>query len=81
MEELFPDFENTWQREWHDMPEFTAEDNKPVKQLIVSFKEWADYKYFASLIDTKLSKDTISIWYPAFDRVRPSDYCYVDERD
>jgi len=61
---LFPDFENEWEREWHDMPEFIQEDKEPIKQLIVSFNNFEDYKRFAKLINQPLTRKTQSIWFP-----------------
>jgi hypothetical protein len=61
---LFPDFENEIEREWKDMPEFIQEDKEPIKQLIVSFKNYDDYKEFAKLVNQALTKKTQSIWFP-----------------
>jgi len=64
MESLFPEFENEWQKEWKDMPEFIAEDKSPSQQIIVSFRNFQDVKEFARRLDLKVTPDTISTWFP-----------------
>jgi hypothetical protein len=53
-----------WKKEWQDMPEFKQEQKEPLKQLIVSFETWDDYKEFEKLIKQRLTKKTQSIWFP-----------------
>ena len=76
---LFPDHENSWQKEWHDMPEFIQENKEPIKQLIVSFETFKDYQDFAKLIGQNLTSKTRSVWFPKAIIDRIVDKKYIDE--
>ena len=77
---LFPEFENEIDREWKDMPEFKMEDKTPVKQLIVSFKNFDDYKIFAELINQNLTRKTQSVWFPKAEIETYANKKYTDEK-
>ena len=77
---LFPDFEDRIEREWNDMPEFKHEYKEPVKQLIVSFKTFDNYKLFAKLINQPLTKKTQSVWYPKTEIETYADKVYINEK-
>jgi negative regulator of genetic competence, sporulation and motility len=62
---LFDDFENEWQKEWKDMPEFISDDKKPVQQIIVSFRTHADVVEFAKRLGITVTAKTNSTWFPA----------------
>lgn len=64
MESLFENFENTWQKEWKEMPEFIQEKKQPYSQIIIRFENEKDLQEFADLIGQKLTKKTKSIWHP-----------------
>lgn len=76
---LFPDFENEIEKEWQDMPEFIQKDKQPIKQLIISFKNFDDYKKFAKLIDQPLTQKTQSVWFPKALIETYADKIYTDE--
>jgi len=61
---LFEDFENEWEKEWKDMPEFVQEDQKPMQQIVVSFASFEDVKQFAELLGMKVTRKTNSTWFP-----------------
>jgi len=61
---LFPEHQDFTDKEWNGMPEFNQENLAPIKQLIVSFKSYEDYKEFAEIIDQPLTTKTKSVWYP-----------------
>lgn len=61
---LFGDIEDKFTVEWHDMPEFVMNNKEPLKQLIVSFRSWEDYKEFSKLIEQNLTSKTQSVWFP-----------------
>jgi hypothetical protein len=63
--DLFDDFENEWQKEWKDMPEFVQNKKKTYAEMIIRFDNEKDLQDFAKLIDQKLTKKTNSIWHPA----------------
>lgn len=77
---LFPEFENEIEKEWKDMPEFIQEDKSPIKQLIVSFKNYNDYKDFSKLINQPLTPKTQSVWYPQVDIDRYMDKRYINKK-
>lgn len=77
---MFPELKNDIDREWEGMPEFIMEDKTPIKQLIVSFKNFDDYKEFAKLINQNLTKKTQSVWFPKADIETYSDKKYIDEK-
>lgn len=64
MKTLFDDYENSWQQEWKDMPEFVQEKKKPHSQIIIRFENENDLQDFANLIRQKLTNKTKSIWFP-----------------
>lgn len=64
MKTLFDDFENEWQKEWKDMPEFIQEKSRDSFQIIVRFENENDLNDFAKAIGQKLTKKTKSIWFP-----------------
>lgn len=66
-----------WEKEWKDMPEFIQEDKGPVKQLIISFKNFDDYKEFSKLINQSLTKKTQSIWFPEAEIERLMDKRWI----
>lgn len=61
---LFPEYENKWQQEWKDMPEFISNNKKPYQQVIVSFRNFDDAKAFADKLGVKITPNTKSMWYP-----------------
>jgi len=77
---LFPEFENNTEKEWKEMPEFVQESKEPIKQLIVSFKNWDDYKEFAKMIEQPLTPKTQSVWFPKAKIETYADKAYVDEK-
>ena len=61
---LFDDFENEWQKEWKDMPEFVTNNKKPYQQIIVSFKSYDDVKEFAKRLGLNVTPRTDALWFP-----------------
>ena len=61
---MFPDFENEWEKEWKDMPEFISENKKPSQQISVSFKSFEDVKEFAKLLGLNVTPKTDALWFP-----------------
>ena len=76
---LFPEFENETEREWQNMPEFNQESKEPIKQLIISFKNFEDYLTFSKLIDQPLTRKTQSVWFPKAEIETYADKMYIDE--
>lgn len=74
------ELEEPWKDEWQDMPEFIQEDASPHQQIIISFRTEEDVQDFSKLIDQPLTNRTKSAWYPTYDRERPSNFLYVNEK-
>jgi len=68
-----------WKKEWKDMPEFTQEDKRPAKQVIVSFETEKDLNDFAALVNQKLTMKTKSIWFPEKKRESLKTQAYISE--
>ena len=77
---LFQDYENEWQKEWLDMPEFiqTKKEDSYCK-ITIRFKNETDLEQFSKLINQKLTNKTKSIWFPAIERGINSNKIYVNE--
>ena len=76
---MFNDYENSWEKEWHDMPEFAQENQEPSQQIIISFESFEDVKAFSELVGQKLTPNTKSLWFPQKNKVPPRFFQYVDE--
>lgn len=74
---LFDDFENEWQKEWKDMPEFVSHNKKPYQKIIVSFKKFDDVKEFAKRLGLKVTPKTDALWFPKKDK--ESGLYYVND--
>ena len=83
---LFEELENNdWESEWKGMPEFSQQDLKPSKRLIVNFETKEDYIKFVRLLklQTAVTDKTKSIWFPIQEKQPPKDFGYVlfDEKE
>lgn len=68
-------------KEWQGMPECVNKDLTPSKQLLVSFRNSADYRAFAELVGQPLTPKTKSIWFPKVDISRYMDKQYKYTKD
>jgi hypothetical protein len=75
---LFDDFENEWQKEWKDMPEFVTNNKKPYQQIIVSFKNYDDVKEFAKRLGLSVTPKTDALWFPP--KEKESGLYYINEK-
>jgi hypothetical protein len=50
--------------EWVGMPEFSQEDRRPLKRIVVNFSRWEDYEAFADLTGQSLTRYSDTMWYP-----------------
>ena len=66
-----------WEKEWQNMPEYIQENNDPFQSVIVHFRNESDRKEFESLIGQKMTYKTKSIWFPEYDKEKPSNFLYV----
>jgi len=66
-----------WKKDWKNMPEFIQEDANSYQSILIHFEGKEDREEFAKLIDQVLTDFTKSIWYPKYDRERPSKYIYL----
>jgi hypothetical protein len=79
MATLFDDFENEWQKEWKDMPEFVQEDLTSRRKIVVHFRNDDDVKKFAELIGQKITPKQPSLWYPEMQPRRYAHLRYIKE--
>jgi hypothetical protein len=77
---LFDDFENNWQKEWKDMPEFIQDKKEDCySKITIRFENKNDLESFSELIKQKLTNKTKSIWFPQIQRGLNANKIYVDE--
>lgn len=76
-EPLFDD--DSWKKEWQDMPEFIQENQEPFAAIIVRFASEHDLKEFSELIGQSLTAKTKSIWHPRLIRGVNAKKRWVDE--
>jgi hypothetical protein len=88
---LFEDFQNEWQKEWVDMPEYN--NSKPIPPEIIAtfkFRSKEDFDFFIEKVkiilfnnkrvfDGKQKKNEYSAWYPLDSR--PSEHIYIVENE
>lgn len=65
--------------EWKNMPQFIQDDLSPFQSLIVHFETEQDRNEFAKLIEQKITYKTKSIWFPKYNKEKPSEYMYVGD--
>lgn len=70
-----------WSEEWKDMPEFVQRDMSPFQSIIVHFESEEDMKEFSKVIGQNITHRTKSIWFPKYNRERPSNYIYDQENE
>jgi hypothetical protein len=78
MNTLFDDFENEWQKEWKDMPEFIQEDLTSFRKIIIHFRNNEDVKEFAELLGIKITPKQPSLWFPEMPIRRASHLRYIN---
>lgn len=78
---MFKDMENTWEKEWKNMPEFHQEDLTSHRKIIVHFRNDNDVKEFSELIGQKITQKLPSLWFPSMPPRRYADKLYVDEEE
>ena len=76
---MFPDFENEWEKEWHSMPEFIQQNTEPIQQIIISFQTYDHVKRFGEMLDQNVTANTKSLWFPKKETLPPKFFLYVDE--
>lgn len=76
---MFPDFENEWEKEWHSMPEFIQQNTDPIQQIIISFQTYDHVKRFGQMLDQNVTANTKSLWFPKKETLPPKFFLYVDE--
>jgi hypothetical protein len=69
-----------WKEYWNNFPEFSQDDLKVFKQLIVSFATEEDFRDFVKLINSKIKYSTKSIWFPHRENHNAIDYLWVSEK-
>jgi hypothetical protein len=78
---LFDEYENEWQKEWKDMPEFIQEDLTSFRKIVVHFRNKEDVKQFSELLSQKNTPKQPSLWYPEMPKRRYAHLIYVENED
>ncbi len=65
--------------EWQGMPEFDHDDERPAKQLIISFRHIDDMAEFARLVNQNVMPSTKSIWFPERNLESIRDKGYISD--
>jgi hypothetical protein len=76
---LFDDFENEWQKEWKDMPEFNMKPEVPILTIKINFKSKEAVEEFSKLINQRVSFNTENYWYPKLNRNSSTELKYYDD--
>jgi hypothetical protein len=76
---LFDDYENEWQKEWKDMPEFNMKPEVPLLTIKLNFKTQKDIDSFSELINQKVVFNKENYWYPKLNRNAISELKYFDD--
>lgn len=63
------------------MPEYTASDKSPIKQLLVSFDSVEAFLEFKELVGQDITMKTKSIFFPPRPLNSPSLMSFMDESD
>lgn len=64
MENLFGEhLPEYWEEHWWQMPEFSHDDLRPIKQLTLSFATQEEVQEFAEIIGQKVTEKTRSVWF------------------
>ena len=79
MKTLFDNYENTWQKEWKDMPEFIQEDLTSHRKIIIHFRNDEDVIKFSELIGQKISSKKNSLWYPKMEVRKIANLRYIND--
>ena len=74
-------WEQLWEAEWQDMPEYKQENLEPFRTLYIHFKCQADVDDFSEKINQKIHSEQKSYWHPNTGPRFNSDMVYVDEED
>lgn len=69
---------DAWKEHWHDMPEYSQEDEAPFRTIFLHFPDREAVKEFAELIGQKIHPKEPSYWYPAQDLKLVKNKRYVD---
>lgn len=75
---LFEDYENEWQKEWKDMPEFNMKPEIPILTIKLNFKTLEDVNNFSKLINQKIRFNQENYWFPKLNRSSISNLKYYD---
>ncbi len=78
-QDLFPDLENEWQKEWKDMPEFSQKDLTSFRKIIIHFRCDSDVSIFKKLISQNITPKQKSLWFPEMKHRIACDKIYIDE--
>ncbi len=78
---LFEDLDEfiSWKEHWCNMPEFVQDDMDSFQSIIVHFETEEDRNEFSLLLNQKITYKTKSLWFPKYNREKPSNFLYVTD--
>lgn len=68
------DVEQSWERYWWGMPEFSALESKPVRQLTVNFATLDDLEEFKQRNGIDVRADATATWWPPQKKLHKFEY-------
>ena len=69
-QQLLFELPSNWRDEWHNMPEFSVGDARPVRSITLNFMSHEDVADFAQQIGRKISRSCDSLWFPEQRKLR-----------
>ena len=75
---LFDDFDNKWEAEWKDMPEFNMNHINPIRTIKINFLTDEDVKKFEAILGQKINSYE-NYWFPKLNFKADSTQIFVDE--
>jgi hypothetical protein len=73
------DVEQSWERYWWGMPEFSALDSKPVRQLTVNFATVDDFDEFKRQHGFQVRSDATAAWWPPEKRLQSLEFYWLGD--
>jgi len=73
--------DETWKKEWKDMPEFIQKDLTSYRKINIHFRNEEDIKIFSDLINQKITPKQKSLWFPYMPPRRYANKLYINKNE
>ena len=67
---------DNYEEHWKEMPEFHQENTMPFQSVKLHFRNAEDRDKFAKATRQTITDKTKSVWFPKYDREKPSNFSY-----